>query len=193
MRAVWGWIMVGYPPGGDDLPAARRASRPAQARRHLPGLLSKEMGAATKQLRDPSCGYRGRILANTDLDNVEALHVAGAAAEGVLFAEPLYDTDRSKEEAVRSYVAEFRRYHGRYPTLVEANSYDAVNVIAAAISDGRTNRPAIAEYLARLKDYPGAAGRITFVNGEPANRPIVIKLIRGGKATAVSSTAELIR
>ena len=138
-----------------------------------------EMGVAVKLARE--LGFRGQIFANTDFNDSggSALKFAGNSAEGVVIATPAYDPIGSGDKAMRDFAERFQRLHGdRMPKLLEAASYDAVNIVVNSIMGGGRSADLMRAYISALKDYPGAAGKTTFERGDVIARPISIFTVK---------------
>ncbi len=73
----------------------------------------------------------------------------------------------------RQFSIDFDKKYGRQPGHLEALGYDAVSLICNALGRGFYTRPEISEYISAVKDYQGAAGKITFgENRENIELPI---------------------
>jgi branched-chain amino acid transport system substrate-binding protein len=122
------------------------------------------------------------IFANGAVYSPQFLQLGGAAVEGVYTASPWFpDTPRPD---VQAFVAAYRaRYNGESPNWFAADAYDTIKILAHVIEDKGTDRKAIRDGLAGLKDYPSVVyGTISFND----QRRITIKdenrlVVRGGQ------------
>ncbi|TCU74813.1 amino acid/amide ABC transporter substrate-binding protein (HAAT family) [Bradyrhizobium sp. R2.2-H] len=89
------------------------------------------------------------------------LRLAGGSADDVLIPsskiyviDSLKDSDPQKA-ALRRFVTDYQNKYGKPPATFAGNAYDAVNMIAAAIGKGGTDRAGIRDAIEGLKDYVG--------------------------------------
>ena len=79
------------------------------------------------------------------------------------------------------FVEAFRKTFRDDPESVSALTYDAYNVILAAIARAGSDQPqAIAQALEKTKDFPGVTGVLTLLRHD-AVKPVVILRVKGGK------------
>ncbi len=101
--------------------------------------------------------------------------------EGMIFAGPNYDpvNNPKSKKFHNSFVDAF----GYVPPfgIFTAESYDGVYIIADAIREYGNNPDNIKGYLAGLKDYEGASGRITINEKHDGVRTYVAKIIKSKK------------
>lgn len=71
----------------------------------------------------------------------------------------------SPRPEVQTFVKTFETKYQEPPTQEAALAYDALNLIAAAIKQAGTDRKAIRDALANLKDFPGVTGIMSFDQG----------------------------
>lgn len=115
-------------------------------------------------------GLRQRILAASSVYSPRFIELGGEAVEGVHTGSRYFPDDPRPE--VRSFVEAFRRkYGGADPDAFNAYAYDAINLAAAAIRLGGTDRRAIRDALGRIRDVPSVIfGKATF---DPQTRRIL--------------------
>ncbi len=138
----------------------------------------KDLALATKLLRE--LGSKAQILGSANYGTPELLSIAGSAAEGAIYANPAYDpTDPvGSVEAFRKLYEESR--HGE-PTMFEANGYDSVMVLAAALRSGARGGEQIAGFISSLSGYQGASGTLSFDKNGDVTKPISIFTVENGK------------
>lgn len=111
----------------------------------------------TKQLRQ--AGYGGLILLGDGNNSPEYLQIAGDAADGVLlFSPPALDFLKSTGNYAETYKKAYNRDPGAYAAL----SYDAGELIAAAIAKAGSTDPKAVIAALKSSDYKGLAGEIRF-------------------------------
>ena len=73
----------------------------------------------------------------------------------------------STEPSFVKFVDKFTKTFGYAPASAEAIAYDAGQVVVAAIKelDGVSNRSELKDQLMKLKDFPGASGQLSYVDG----------------------------
>lgn len=138
----------------------------------------KEMGAAIKQLRES--GIIAKVVSNTGFLQNDCLTLAGAAADGVVIPTPEYSPAESTNQTVLNFDKKFKAKYNADPTMVNANAYDAIYLLKDAIEHVGNDPLKIAEYIRNRKDYDGAAGKVSFVDGD-VEVGITYKTIEGGK------------
>ncbi|MCU0231171.1 MAG: branched-chain amino acid ABC transporter substrate-binding protein [Acidobacteria bacterium] len=91
----------------------------------------------------------------------EILDMAGAAAERLAFPHPSFDLD-SGDEAVARFAAAYKKKYGNEPSGFAAYGYDAVKVVAAALTRTKIASPGeVADQLREIS-YTGITGPIDF-------------------------------
>jgi ABC-type branched-subunit amino acid transport system substrate-binding protein len=111
------------------------------------------------------------------------LAAAGPAAEAVLF--PMLCEPAAMPASFR---LEFEtRYHVP-PDFAAASTYDALNLLIAAIRRGGLNRAKIADALGALSPYPGVTGTIAWDKLGGNTRPVVLGTIRAGQVVRLVGT-----
>jgi len=135
---------------------------------------------ALRELRALGIGWP--VLGGDALTGIEA---DGALAEGVRVSSA-YLPDR-RDERNGAFVADYARaYQGQRPDHRGAGAYDAVLLIAQAIAEAGSTRPAIRDYLARLgrgrPPFEGVTGTIAFdAKGDVPAKTVVIGVVRNGQ------------
>ncbi len=143
----------------------------------------KEMGRCIKQLRE--IGITAKVISNTGFLQEDCLNVAGAAAEGVIIPTPSYNPgEDSDNDTMASFYRNFKARYGKEPTMVNANAYDAIYLIKEAIehNNGVVDPLQIAKYIRNRKNFQGAAGVVSFTEGD-VEVDIKFKTIKNGNLT----------
>jgi ABC-type branched-subunit amino acid transport system substrate-binding protein len=132
-------------------------------------------------------GYKGQILSNEFINAEEVLKAAKSAAEGAIYAEPLFDPNRTESKA---FLDKFKAKYGGVlpggvPPVYFATAYDAVYVITDQIKKNGLDTDKIKAGLYAVKDWAGSAGVLTIdSNGDPVFE-YVTKQIKDGKGIEV--------
>jgi branched-chain amino acid transport system substrate-binding protein len=107
-------------------------------------------------------GLKQTICAASSVYSPKFLELGGEAVEDVHLGTRYFPEDPRPE--VRKFVGGFKaKYGGQEPDAFNAYSYDAMNVAAAALRIGGTDRRAIRDAFAKVKDVPSVIfGSVTF-------------------------------
>ncbi len=104
--------------------------------------------------------------------------------EGIIFAEVGFDMDKDK---TKDFVSRFNKKFNT-KTLPygfwNADAYDGVMILAKAINECGPNKEKVRDCLAKLKDYPGVSGTISFDEFGDAKRSFVLKRVTNGELVA---------
>lgn len=113
-------------------------------------------------------------------DSPKLLEIGGKSLNGSYFANHYFvGEDRP---AVREFVEKFQARYGKLPDSVNALSYDAARILAAAIERaGEVDRAKIRDEIAATKDYQGVSGVITLGPDRNPIKPVAILAIRDGE------------
>ena len=117
----------------------------------------------------------------TTMEDPQLLTIAGEAAEG--FKYPVstgYDPNDNSNE-VQEFIKLFQEQYKKDPGLVAALGYDCAKLLIDAIKTKEYSPDKIREFFLELKNYPGAAGKMTFDENGDVHKPIVLKVIEDGE------------
>jgi len=112
-------------------------------------------------------------------EDPKILEIAGAAAEGVIYAYPAYDTG-SDQENVSTFVKSFKAQYDLLPDIYAASSYDAATILVSAMRKGGVLAEQIRDGLYSIKDFPGVTGKTTFDKKGDVEKSIGIKKVQNG-------------
>lgn len=124
----------------------------------------REMGLFTKQLREAR--NITPIISNTSYLESDCLKLAGNAANGVIVPTPAYDPTTNASSKIKSFSDRYYERYGIYPSLVDANGYDALMLIVEAINKVGDDPYKVANYIRNLKNYDAAGGVENYENGD---------------------------
>jgi branched-chain amino acid transport system substrate-binding protein len=121
------------------------------------------------------------IYVTLDVQNERFMETYGKFADGVMYSWP--EDGPHQQEFIEKYSKEY----GHGPVAPSAmSSYDAANLIIAAMRAGAKTPQEISAYLKNVKEYPGAISKITFDKyGQVAYHPYYLKVVHDGNATRV--------
>ncbi|MEZ4529182.1 MAG: ABC transporter substrate-binding protein [Desulfobacterales bacterium] len=86
--------------------------------------------------------------------------LGGDAVEGVYTSAFFYPKDSRPE--IQQFVKSYESAFHQTPTWFAASAYDTVNLLAQSIRKAGTDRQAVRNALACIRDFPGITGNITF-------------------------------
>jgi ABC-type branched-subunit amino acid transport system substrate-binding protein len=127
--------------------------------------------------------FTGLIFGGPSLGQRSFLQQAGRAANDVVF--PLLYTPG---ESSNSYDEKFASRFGHHPDYLAAHTYDAVNLLIAAIGQAGLNRARICDEVRRLSCWQGVTGSIHWDSLGSNSRSVGLGTIRHGRVKPLSET-----
>ena len=89
------------------------------------------------------------------------------------------------------FARRYRQATGASPSPAAAETYDAMCLIVRALRTAGANRARVRDQIARVKDFPGASGTISF--DDEGNNPTSIHLVRLEKRTSPVAIFEAVK
>jgi len=126
-------------------------------------------------------GFKGLIYGGPCMGRRSFLEQAGAAAEGVVF--PLLYTQTKKLE---SFDEKFTARFGKQADYLAAHTYDAMNLLIAAIRKAGLNRPRIHDAVRSLSPWQGVTGKIQWDPLGSNSRLVHLGTVRNGRIRMLS-------
>src|SRR5262245_12239217 len=124
------------------------------------------------------------LLGNPIFAAASTPEIAGAAAEGVIATATLVSTDPLPRQ--QEYVTKYREKFGLAADMWDAAVYDAVHLVAKAISAlpaDQVNPKGVREQLAAIKRFEGAGAVVDFTKTRwPLSESWVMITVKDGKA-----------
>ena len=112
-----------------------------------------------RQVRD--AGLTQPIVAIGAVYSPKFVELGGKASEGVYTESTFFPGDPSPH--VREFVAKFKAKYGEDPDEFDADAYDAMTILGTVMKQVGTDRKAIRDGLAAVKDVPSVIfGKATF-------------------------------
>lgn len=102
------------------------------------------------------------VMGAGSLYSPKFLELGEDAVEGVLTSCVFFPGEPRPE--VQKFVKGFEERHQQTPNVFAAVAYDSMNLLAYAIQQAGTDRQAIRDALAQIRDFPGVTGKITFTD-----------------------------
>lgn len=127
--------------------------------------------------------FGGAKLVGVNRWNNAGILAAGSAVEGAIFVDGFFKD--SANVPTQRFVSTFTQAYGITPTVLEAQAYDAVQMVAEVA--GRTARsPAqVQQALQRLKRFRGVTGGMTMTASGSAQKELFILTVSGGRIAEV--------
>jgi len=139
------------------------------------GLILKQ----AKQLKIDS-----QFLGTTAIEEPKLFEIAGDSADGVIYPISSGYDPNNKVTVVTKFIKDFKKRYDKEPGFIQAQTYDALKLIALAIEKSGSTGPAIQKYLETIKDYHGVTGLISFDENGDVKKPTQIKIIKGNRFIA---------
>jgi branched-chain amino acid transport system substrate-binding protein len=108
--------------------------------------------------------------------------LGGTAVEEKVIFYCGFSSDQPSPETDK-FLKAYRAKYNEDPDMFSAQFYDAVMILAKAMTDAKSSDPSVFKNeLAKLKDYPGVSGNTTFrADREPIKSPVCLITIKDGK------------
>lgn len=109
------------------------------------------------------------------------IKLGGASVNGIKLTG--YFSEASQDSAAKNFISKYKEAYKSTPSTYAAYGYDAALVIIESIKKAGTDRKAIRDYMANIKDLQGATGNNSFdENGDVIKQPLRL-VINDGKFT----------
>lgn len=134
--------------------------------------------ATMRQLREQ--GFKGKILSDAGLSVPYFRSIIGKAAEGAIFAAPVFDDAISDPNAV-SFTKRYKERFGETPSYIAAYAYDAIQ-IASRVTTGTKNNPESVRNQLLDQRFDGLLNKTyKFSENGESKDSLVLKTIQGGQ------------
>lgn len=144
----------------------------------VPGYYT-EVGLIAKQARE--LGITVPLLGGDGWDDASLGKTSAGGIDGCYFSNHYSSEDPSPD--VQKFITTYKaKYNGKLPDAMAILGYDSMLMMADAMTRaGSTEGKAIRDALAKTKDFPGAAGKITIDKDRNAQKPLVILKVTSQK------------
>jgi branched-chain amino acid transport system substrate-binding protein len=131
-------------------------------------LISYYSDAALIARQVKQAGLNLPTVAASSVYSPKFIELGGDAVEGIFTASRYFPDD--KRPQVRNFVTKFKAKYDKEPDAFNAYAYDTIILIAQVMRESGTDRKAIHDGLAKVKDVPSVIfGKATF---DPATRRV---------------------
>jgi branched-chain amino acid transport system substrate-binding protein len=144
-----------------------------------------ESALVIKQARE--LGITAPFLGGDTWETPEFIDVGKQTVEGAVFST-FFATEVPITETSKTFLDAYRKQYNKEPAAVTALGFDGYLVVRAAIEKaGSLEGAKIRDALATTDRFPGAAGHITFDQNRDATKSAVIKVVKDGKFTYLTT------
>jgi branched-chain amino acid transport system substrate-binding protein len=157
-------------------------------------VLTKLRGSKPEALYIPSMYNEGALISKQreklgwndvavfgpgSLYSPKLLEIGGTAVEGLHTSTVFMDTDPRPE--VQEFIKAFKaRNNNVAPNMFAAIAYDAISILANTIEKAGTDRKAIRDELAKMRDYVGMTGKFSFTERRDVKRDYHYLIVKNG-------------
>ncbi len=140
-------------------------------------LLDPAVGIATQARK---LGLTQPIIGGNGFNSPAFIKGAGDAAEGVIVGAAW--NSASTNPTSQKFIAAYKAKFNADPDQFAAQAYAGVYILAKAIANANsTDRTAIRDGLAKIKDFDTVLGSFNFTDKRDAQHPAVIQVVQSGK------------
>jgi branched-chain amino acid transport system substrate-binding protein len=127
------------------------------------------------------------IIGGDGWEAPQLIYLGGTAVEGTYYST--HYSAESPAPEVQAFIRKFKaRYDGETPDAVAALGYDAMMLLADAITRaGTTDGPKVRDALAATKNFPGVTGRTTIDPDRNTSKPAIIVTVKEGRVQFVGA------
>lgn len=135
------------------------------------------MGVLLKQAKELDLNVKA--LGTFGTENADLLRDYGDVIEGMVYPYP-YNTGLDNPGA-KAFVQAYQNKFGNAPDNTAANAYDALTVLANAISTVGEDSAKVKSHLLTIQNFDGAGGLLSFNEFGDVQKNILIKIVQNGK------------
>ena len=144
-----------------------------------------ESALIMKQARE--LGITAPFLGGDTWETPEFIDVGKQSVEGAVFST-FFATEVPITDTSKVFLDAYRKQYQKEPAAVTALGFDGYLIARAAIEKAASlDGTKIRDTLVGIKAFPGAAGLITFDENRDATKSAVIKTVKGGKFTYLTT------
>lgn len=139
-------------------------------------------------LLSPYLAYYGvenvLLLGTSAWNTPELLERSSRYVEGAVFTDGFYPG--SDLPTVRDFVARYLEIYGDEPTFLEAEGYDVASILIGLLENREVRtRSDLRSALAKVRNYPGVTGEISFGPfGDALKSPFLLRIYNGALISA---------
>jgi len=139
-----------------------------------------EVPLIVKQAKE--LGWKKPIMGSDSWGSAELMKLCGDACKGYFFST--HYAAAGAKGATKEFIDKFNAKYGYVPDDVAALTWDAIGLLVKAVQntgklsgDLAKDREAVKDQLAKVKDFEGITGKMTFAShGDPVKCAVVVKI-----------------
>ena len=139
-----------------------------------------EVPLIVKQAKD--LGWKGPIIGSDSWGSAETVELCGEACYGLFFSS--HYAAAGAKGATKEFIDRYKKTYGYIPDDVAALTWDALGLAQQAIQnagkisgDIGKDRTAVRDSFAKIKDFAGITGNMTFTEeGDPIKCAVIVKI-----------------
>ena len=139
-----------------------------------------EVALIVNQAKD--LGWKGPIVGSDSWGSAETVELCGEACFGQFFST--HYAAAGAQGATKEFIDRYQAKHGYVPDDVAALTWDSLRLAQAAIEGAgeltgkiKDDRQAVRDALAKIQNYEGITGKMTFTEeGDPIKCAVIVKI-----------------
>jgi branched-chain amino acid transport system substrate-binding protein len=132
-------------------------------------------------------GWKKPIMGSDSWGSAELMKLCGDACKGYFFST--HYAAAGAKGATKDFIDKYKAKHGYVPDDVAALTWDAIGLLLTAVQstgglsgDLPKDRDAVKDQLAKIKNFEGITGKMTFAShGDPVKCAVVVKISDKGE------------
>ncbi len=144
-----------------------------------------EVPLIVRQAKD--LGWKGPIVGSDSWGSAETVELCGEACYGLYFSS--HYAAAGAKGATKAFIDRYNETYGYIPDDVAALTWDALRLAQQAIQDAgkitgkiEKDRTAVRNSLAKIKNFAGITGNMTFTEeGDPVKCAVIVKINDSGE------------
>ena len=117
------------------------------------------------------------MIGTEGISSDELVKLGGEAVEGIRFAA-FFHKD-VEFPGTKEFVESFRAKYNKEPDNYTALAYDSAKLILQGMKENGATREGITKYLNEVKEFPGVAGPISFVDNDVTRNILILEVKNG--------------
>ena len=132
-------------------------------------------------------GFKGPIVGSDSWGSAETVKLCGEACYGLFFST--HYAAAGATGATKEFIERYEKKYGYTPDDVGALTWDALRIVQTAIEntgkltgDLEKDRVAVKDALAKIKEFDGITGKMTFTpDGDPIKCAVIVRISEKGE------------
>jgi len=132
-------------------------------------------------------GFKKPIMGSDSWGSAELMSLCGDACKGYFFST--HYAAAGAKGATKEFIDQYKAKYGYVPDDVAALTWDATRLLLQAVQNAgglsgnlEKDREAVREQLAKITDFDGITGKMTFKShGDPVKCAVVVKISQSGE------------